>query len=271
MKAKPAELQDGLSGIALLAGGANVVMQLARLPVGHGVVHSPVESGNLYRHPVKRTRTTLMFLVMAVEGTPEERTAIRKEIDRVHVHVRSSKSSPVQYNAFDPELQLWVAACIYRGAEDTYRVLWGEPDPETRESLYQEGKRFGSTLQVREDMWPADRIAFDEYWDREVKQIEMDDDTRGLLRGITRVTFLPQPFQWLLGPFMQFLTLGFLYPEFREQLGLPWSERQQRRFERLMRVFAVVNRAMPRLIREFPLNLVRWDTRRRLRAGKPVL
>lgn len=271
MKAKPAEMRDGLAGIALLAGGANVVMQLARLPVGHGVVHSPVASGNLYRHPVKRTRTTLMFLVMAVEGTAEERTAIRKEIDRVHAQVRSSKSSPVQYNAFDPELQLWVAACIYRGAEDTYRVLWGEPDPETRESLYQEGKRFGSTLQVREDMWPADRIAFDEYWDREVKQIEMDDDTRGLLRGITRVTFLPQPFQWLLGSFMQFVTLGFLYPEFREQLGLPWSERQQRRFERLMRVFAAVNRAMPRLIREFPLNLVRWDTRRRLRAGKPVL
>ncbi|MGH3468944.1 MAG: oxygenase MpaB family protein [Thermocrispum sp.] len=260
-----------MTGIALLAGGANVIMQLGRLPVGHGVVHSPVASGNLYRHPVKRTRTTLMYLVMAMDGTQQERLAIRREVNRVHAQVRSRPGGPVRYHAMDPELQLWVAACIYRGAEDTYRVLWGEPDPRTRDELYRDARRFGTTLQVRDEQWPADRAAFDAYWEREVKLVEMDGETRCYLRGIARVTFLPRPVRWVLGPFMQFVTLGFLYPEFRAELGLPWSAARQRRFDRLIRLLGRVNRLLPGVIREFPFNLVRWDTRRRLRAGRRVL
>lgn len=269
--AVPAWAKDGLPGIALLAGGANVIMQLGRLPVGHGVVHSPVESGSLYAHPVKRARTTLAVLVVGIQGTAEERKAYGREIDRVHAQVRSGPSSPVKYHAMDRELQLWVAACIYRGAEDAVRALYGEQDEQTREEMYWESRWIGTMLQVREEQWPPDRAAFQEYWDREVKLVEMDDTTREYLRGIARVTFLPQPFQWLLGSFMQFMTMGFLDPEFREQLGLPWSERQQQRFDRTLRALATVNRVMPRMLREFPLNLARWDTRRRLRTGKPVL
>lgn len=199
--AKPAWARNGLPGVALLAGGANVIMQLGRLPVGHGVVHSPVESGNLYRHPVKRARTTLALLVVATEGTAAERKAYGKEITRVHAQVRSGPSSPVKYNAVDADLQLWVAACIYRGAEDAYQILYGEPDPQTRQEMYWEGRWIGTMLQVRDEQWPPDRTAFQEYWDREVKLVEMDDTTREYLRGIARVTFLPQPFQWLLGSF----------------------------------------------------------------------
>lgn len=269
--AGPARMSDGLTGIALLAGSANVIMQLGRLPVGHGVVHSPVHTGNIYQHPVKRGRTTLMFLVMALDGTPEEQRAMRKEINRVHAQVRSGPASTVQYHAMDPELQLWVAACLFRGAEDTHRMLWGEPDEQVRDELYRESRKFGTTLQVREEQWPADRAAFDEYWEREVKLVEMDDVTREYLRGIARVTFVPQPFQWVLGSFMQFMTLGFLYPEFREQLRLPWTDAQQRRFERVIRLLAWVNRLLPRVVRELPFNLVRWDTRRRLRKGRPLL
>jgi len=269
--AEPARIRDRLTGLALLAGGANVIMQLARLPVGHGVVHSPVESGNLYRHPLKRTRTTLMYLVMAVDGTPEERKEIRRQINRVHARVRSRPDSPVQYHAMDPELQLWVAACIYRGTEDTCRLLWGEPDERTREELYQDARRYATTLQVREEQWPADRAAFEEYWRREVTKIEMDDDTRSYLRGFARGTFLPKPLQWLLGPVMEFMAIGFLYPEFRDELGVSWSERQQRRFDRVIQMLGKVNRVLPRPLREFPFNVIRWDTRRRLRTGRPVV
>ncbi len=45
-------------GMALLAGPANVIMQLARPGVGYGVLESRVESGRVDRHPIKRARTT---------------------------------------------------------------------------------------------------------------------------------------------------------------------------------------------------------------------
>jgi uncharacterized protein (DUF2236 family) len=46
-------IHEGLMGVALLAGPANVVMQLARPGVGYGVLESRVESGRLDLHPIK--------------------------------------------------------------------------------------------------------------------------------------------------------------------------------------------------------------------------
>ncbi|EUA37635.1 hypothetical protein I549_1037 [Mycobacterium avium subsp. avium 2285 (R)] len=41
-------------GVALLAGPANVIMQLANPGVGYGVMESRVESGRVDLHPIKR-------------------------------------------------------------------------------------------------------------------------------------------------------------------------------------------------------------------------
>ena len=96
----PAELLDAsMVGAGLLGGTANVIMQLARPAVGHGVVESTVESGRLDLHPVKRTRTTLTYLAVVAIGTEEERRLYRRAVDRSHAQVRSTESSPIQYNA----------------------------------------------------------------------------------------------------------------------------------------------------------------------------
>ncbi|KAB2586677.1 hypothetical protein BS297_04045, partial [Rhodococcus erythropolis] len=115
-----AEVEKAMSGLGLLAAGANVIMQLARPAVGYGVYESKVETGRLDRHPVKRTRTTLTYLAVASLATDEEKKLYRRAVNGSHKHVRSDENSAVEYNAFDPELQLWVAACLYRGFEDVY-------------------------------------------------------------------------------------------------------------------------------------------------------
>src|SRR5690606_28662240 len=204
----PTTLQDSMSGLALAAAAANVVMQLSRLEIGHGVANSKVESGRLDRHPLKRTRTTLTYLAVALLGTDEERKVLRKEVNRAHRQVRSK--GPVAYNAFDPELQLWVAACLYQGVEIIHRILYGEPTPEQVEELYKAGARLGTTLQVREEMWPPDRAAFEEYWQDGLSKIQMDDLTRGYLRDLAELRFLPAPVRLPLASTNRFLTLGFL-------------------------------------------------------------
>ncbi len=267
----PREVTDALSGLALAAAGANVIMQLAILPVGHGVAKSTVESGRVDKHPIKRARTTLSYLMIALLGTAEEREAMRREVDRQHRQVRSGPDDPVAYNAFDRDLQLWVAACLYRGIEDVHRILHGELEGETQRIVYEHAARLGTTLQVRDEQWPADREAFQEYWDRMVERIEMDDLTRRYLMGIADASFFGPPFTWLATPVNRFVTAGFLPPEFRDELGLDWNDEQQRRFDRIMGIAATVNRFTPRLIREFPLNLYLWDTRRRIRTGRPIV
>ncbi|RSN66379.1 MULTISPECIES: oxygenase MpaB family protein [Actinomadura] len=268
-QAPPKVVTDAISGLALAAAAANVVMQLARLPVGHGVANSTVESGRIDKHPIKRARTTLSYISVAMLGSEKERAAMRDEVNRSHRHVNARE--PVKYNAFDRDLQLWVAACLYMGTEDIYRILYGEPTGEQREILYRYGARFGTTLQMTEDMWPADREAFQKYWDASVAEIEMDDLTRGYLRDLAELKFLPAPFPQLLGAFNRFQTVGFLPQPFRDELGYRWTARDQARFDRLMRVLGRINRALPRPAREFPFNVYLWDVRRRIRRGLAIV
>ena len=103
-------------GLILLAGPANVIMQLGRPAVGCAVMESRVESGRVDRHPIKRARTTFTYLAVANHGSPAQKAAFRHAVDRAHAQVYSTEDSPVKYNAFDPQLQLWVAALPTRAA-----------------------------------------------------------------------------------------------------------------------------------------------------------
>ncbi|WAL63182.1 oxygenase MpaB family protein [Amycolatopsis cynarae] len=268
---RSAKLDETMLGAGLLAGAANVIMQLAHPGVGYGVVESRVASGRLFDHPVKRTRTTLTYLAVAVLGTDEERKAYRKAVNKQHAQVRSTASSPVRYNAFDPELQLWVAACLYRGFEDTCTVFLGPFDEQTLEEVYRASATLGTTLQVREEMWPADRAAFEEYWHAALEKVSIDDTVREHLYDIATLKFLPAPVRAPFAHFNLFVTTGFLPPRFREEMRLSWSPRRQERFDRLMRVIGTAARNSPRVVREFPYNFYLWDLRRRLAAGRPLV
>lgn len=265
----PKAVRDSISGLALAAATANVVMQLAHLPIGHGVANSTVDSGRVDKHPLKRTRTTLTYLAVALLGTDDEREAMREEVNRAHRQVRAKE--PVPYNAFDPGLQLWVAACLYQGVEIIHRVLYGEPSPELAAELYRYGARLGTTLQVKPDMWPADRAAFEEYWQDGLSKIEMDDLTRGYLRDLTELRFLPAPVRLAFGRHHTFVTLGFLPQPFRDELGYPWTPRDQRRFDRYTRLLRRANDLLPAPARQFPFNLYLYDFRRRRRTGRPIV
>ena len=68
------------------------------------------------------------------------------------------------------------------------------------------------------------------------------------------------------------MTGGFLPPEFRDELGLPWDARRQRRFDRIAAASGARSCATsPAPCAQFPLNLYLRDTQRRLRTGRPVI
>src|SRR3954447_307613 len=176
--------RDAIAASALY-GAANVVMQLAVLPVGRGVAESTVDSGRVDRHPFKRQRTTGSYLIGAMLGAEGQRDAMRREVNRQHSGVvRKEGEADVAYNAFDPKLQLWVAACIYVGFAVWLELARGPLTEEQRDAFYQRSARLGTTLQVPEEMWPADREAFAAYCWQAMDDIEMDDVTRGYLRDL---------------------------------------------------------------------------------------
>lgn len=262
---------DAMDFWSFAAGAANVVMQLARPEVGHGVAESRVESGSLLHHPWKRARTTFSYLAVAILGSAEDRLAYRTAVDGAHRQVKSTPESPVRYNAFDPDLQMWVAACLYVGLEDTYQLLRGELSPEQAEAFYRSGFTLGTTLQVREDQWPATRAEFDEYWNAACERVAMDDTVRDYLNQLLGLRMVNAALRPGSVPLLRFLTTGFLAPVFRDALGVRWTAARQRRFERLFLTVAFVNRFLPPFIRQGGSYVLLADIRRRVRRGRRLI
>ena len=221
------------------SGPANVIMQLARPGVGYGVLESRVESGRVDRHPIKRARTTFTYLAVAGRGSDEQKAAFRRAVNRAHAQVYSTDESPVKYNAFDKDLQMWVAACLYKGAVDSYRIFVGEMDDETADRHYAEGMYAGHhAAGARRRCGPPTARPSTSTGRSSSTKVHIDDTVREYLypiaasriRGVT----LPGPLQRRIETSALLITTGFLPQRFRDEMRLPWDARRQRRFDRLM-------------------------------------
>ncbi|MGV0836560.1 oxygenase MpaB family protein [Mycolicibacterium thermoresistibile] len=269
---KKVDLTDALDFWSAAGAAANVIMQMSWPEVGYGVAESRVESGSLLKHPWKRLRTTAQYLAVAILGTDEERSAYREAVNVAHRQVRSTADSPVRYNAFNRELQLWVAACLFIFYEDTHQLLHGAMTPEQAENFYQSAMPIGTTLQVLEDQWPATRADFDVYWNTACERLQMDDFVREYLMTLVDLRMINPIFRITLAPLLRFLTIGFLAPVFREKMGFEWSDDDRRRFEHLFLFVSFFNRFfVPKFIRNMNYSLLMGDLRHRIRRKKALI
>src|SRR4051812_34431525 len=221
---EPVTAADALDYWSFAAGAANVVMQLSLPGVGYGVVESKVDSGNLLIHPWKRARTTFTYIAVAVLGTDNDKLLYREAVNSAHRHVKSGPDSPLRYNAFDRDLQMWVAACLFVGLEDTYQLLRGEMTAEQSEQFYRSAWTLGTTLQVSEDQWPPTRAGFDVYWAQACGKVAMDDRVRDYLLDLLNLRMINPLLGLPFRPLLKFLTVGFLAPVFRDAMGVQWSD-----------------------------------------------
>lgn len=267
----PPGIADAIDSIGAASGVANVIMQLSWPQVGWGVRESRVDTGNVYKRPLKRARTTFQYLAVAILGSDEDKRIYRDEVTRIHKWVHSTPESPVKYSALDPKLQMWVAACLYIGFEDVYEWLHGPMTDADKEEFYKTGPTLGTTLQVRPEQWPATRAEFDTYWYEGIERVRFDEPVRQHLVGIAELRMLPQPATALFGRLNKWVTSGFLHREFRDELGLPWSPVDQRRFELFLRVTARINGLLPRAVRTISYRILLMDMRWRLKSGRPLM
>ncbi|ETD30080.1 oxygenase MpaB family protein [Williamsia sp. D3] len=268
----PTKTADLLTLMGSANNTANIIMQLAMAPVGHGVRESRVDSGNVFIHPVKRARTTFSFLAVALMGDDEDKEFVREQLRSVHHQVVSTAASPVKYSANDPRLQLWVAACLYRWFVDQYEFLYGPIPPGQADAIYRDAATLATTLNVRPHMWPADREQFERYWEEQLGSIHIDPAVREHLLAIADLSFLRGhvgPVGTLLhltlGKTYLFMTTGSLPQPFRDEMGFRWSPAQQRAFDDIRRMVAVVDRVAPVL--KLMMRAQVLDVRLRRRAG----
>ncbi|NMD56582.1 MULTISPECIES: oxygenase MpaB family protein [Tsukamurella] len=274
---QPETLTDLMTMVGLTSGVANIVMQLSLPAVGHGVHESRVASGSPRRRPFKRLRTTTQHLVVSVVGNEADRAAFREEMRAVHAHVHSTESSPVGYSGNARDLQLWVAACLYRFYIDQYEFLYGPLERATLDVLTPAAAPLATGVNVPESAWPKDWQEFEDYWNAMLPSLSIAPEVRDDLKSLSDFMFLGEalgPPGWVLakvfGPINHFLTRGNLPPQFRDLLGWEWSAAEQLWFDRLLRLLRVADVVNPDAIRIYARVLL-LDLRLRLRVRGSIL
>lgn len=87
-------LAQSVNWFVLLAGTANVIMQLANRPVAYGVMES-TGAGALFADPKRRMRTTTGYIAVTMLGDADMRAAYRAATNRSHAPVRSAEGAEV--------------------------------------------------------------------------------------------------------------------------------------------------------------------------------
>ncbi|WP_227718650.1 oxygenase MpaB family protein [Micrococcus sp. FDAARGOS_333] len=240
--------------VMLAGAGAAILLQVADHRVGAGVAaHS-----RFTEDPIARLRHTLQYICVAV--LPEAQFARRKvlgHVHRAHAPVRGLDAQGRAYSAFDPDAQLWVAATLHWAGEQVRHRVWGTLPADQAERMYREYASLATSLGVAQERWPADRTAFDAYWDTHMAGLQITPEVRDIAADLFSGQGLSPPLRAAL-PLARLLTAGLLPASVRAGLGWAWTGRDSRREARIWTVAAPVYRRLPEALQS---SVARWILR----------
>ena len=249
-------------GILLAAGARAILLQVADPSVARGVA----EHSDFATRPLDRLEGTLGYIYAVVFGSPDEVARARRIVGRAHAPVRSTVAaadgSAPAYSAYDPELQLWVAATVYQSAVTMFELCFGPLHEEAADRIHRQYAVLGTALQVPDGMWPEDRAAFRAYWDARIATLEPTADARRIARTLLEGQGAPKAVRVSM-PLVALVTAWLLPPRIRAGFGMRWDARLERRCTRLLTPVLVVYRVLPRLVREAPRTVITRRYRRR--------
>ncbi|PPL20591.1 oxygenase MpaB family protein [Microterricola pindariensis] len=256
----PLRLADVAGEAALLAGGgAAILLQLAHPAVGRGVARHSDFTGR----PLDRLFGTLDYVYTVAFGDEQMVAFVVRGVNRAHAPVHDRASTP-GYNAFDPQLQLWVAATLYHAAMQVHDRLLGRLDAESAEAVYRDYAALGARLQMPVEHWPADRAEFERYWHEALAGLRATPESAAVVTSLLNPRTLPVPLRGAM-PLIRLLSIGLLPASVRELHELPWGAREQARFDRTLALVRVAYRRMPRRLRHLPRDRALARVRRAMR------
>jgi uncharacterized protein (DUF2236 family) len=137
--------------VTVLFGGARALLLQAAHPL---VIAGARETGFYERNPWRRLQRTLMLTYTLTFGTRAEADAAAERINDVHARIKGV--DPVtgrSYDALDPDLLLYVHACLVDSALLYERLTVGALDEQGRQRFHDEQKLAAELVLV-----PRDRI-----------------------------------------------------------------------------------------------------------------
>ncbi|MET0838080.1 MAG: oxygenase MpaB family protein [Marmoricola sp.] len=247
-----------------------LVLQVAYPMVGAGVgEHSVYKTdpwGRLYR--------SLKSLMTQIYGS-ERAVAEGRRLQELHRGIKGVDAQGRRYSALNPEAFYWVHATVLEGAL-VFQEKFDRPlSADEVDRIYDEWRRVGLMLGLRESDLPADIDGFWRRWDDIRSRLENNPVVQDVLHnGPKKPRWLPLPQRWLDAlnrPAMKLqrdIATWTLDDDLCETFGLaPLTAAERRRLERLARITRLLGRLLPDPVR-FPLPI--YIARRRAMARTPT-
>ncbi len=246
-----------------------LVFQVAYPMVGAGVgEHSVYKTdpwGRLYR--------SLDSLMTQIYGS-ERAVAEGQRLRELHKQIKGVDAQGRRYSALNPEAFYWVHATVLEGAL-VFQEKFDRPlSADELDRIYDEWRRVGLMLGIRDQDLPADIDGFWRRWDEIRTKLENNAVVQDVLHnGPKRPFWLPLTQRWfdaLNRPAMKLqrdVTTWTLDDDLREQFGLAaLTPTEVRRLRRLAWLTRLLGRVLPDPVR-FPLPI--YIARRRAMARTP--
>jgi uncharacterized protein (DUF2236 family) len=220
----------------LLIGPRPAVLQNMLAELGQGVLDHSV----FFADTAARVKRSLPPIFRTVYGTDTDHPG--QQIRDFHHEIKGKMPDGARYHALDPDTYFWAHATfvdqvLYFADTFVKRLSLAE-----KEQIYLESKTWYRRYGVSDRPLPADYAEFQRYWDRMLGEILVAHPTAKYGVGyVTKGFPCPKgvpPALWRViavafNPVAAFLTTGGMPPRTRVLLGLPWSEGQERRYQRI--------------------------------------
>lgn len=232
-----------------LIGPRPAVLQNMLAELGQGVL----DHSTFFSDTAERLKRTIPPVFRTVYGTEEDNAGI--QVRDFHHHVKGDMPGPDgepvgRYHALDPDTYFWAHATFVEQVlyfADTFVKRLSDAE---KEQIYLESKTWYRRYGVSDRPMPATYAEFEQYWDRMMNEVAVPHKSARYGVGyVTKGFPCPKavhPAVWrvvaaVFNPVAAFLTTGGLPPRARDLLDLPWSERQERNYQR----FAAFWRSAP--------------------------
>ena len=246
----------------VLFGGARAILMHAAHPL---VIAGARETGFYERDPWKRLERTLILTYAITFGTTRDARRSAERINEVHRHVNGIDAvTGLPYDAFDPDLLLWVHAALVDSALRFEELTVGALSAEDRERFHREQMAAAELLHLPRERIPPTVDALREYIDEVVGSgiLQVSEAARSVAELFRHP---PRDAQWR--PILKRVggwAFGTLPPAIRTMYGVRWNLLAEARMRTELRALRTMRPAIPKRLRLIvPAHLAE----RRLRAA----
>jgi uncharacterized protein (DUF2236 family) len=239
-----------------------LLLQVAHPTVGAGV-H---DYSDFERRPWNRLLRTIDYVTLLVYGGPDAIPAGRR-LRELHKRFRGIRADGERYHALEPDAYAWVHATLIQ----TYvagHAHFGTPMRGAElERFYDEYRRLGRLIGVRDRDLPRTWAGFRGYFDSMVAgQLLRTASVDQVLQTIRDVPPPPVPVPGLLWRAIRMPASGALWlggvglmsPELRRRLGVTWRRRDEARFRALGAASRSLTPVMPERLKVMGPGQLRW-------------